>query len=947
MSFHAKAQVWEKIIDLGGYEEVLATEITMDGGLIIGGEQFDLNHDSSRAFVIRTDLDGDIIWEKYFLNTNYEYSSVEKIAAHSDGGFVTAIISSLTGSNADLFIRKLNEFGEVEWEYTELFSSGNITIANLMETQDGGVSIYGRFSDINEVNEYTLKKLDAQGNLVYEKVTTDSDLTYFYTFDALLKDNGNTVVAGAATKFDTVFHWLLYVAEHDALGNLVWSKYYPAPTNTWITDIKKAANGGYALAGRMMNSNGNSDGLLMLVDETGDMQWQKLYGGNNIESFSAVHALQDGTFMMAGLTNSFGNGDSEGYMLGADENGEATFVQRFGNSKNDQFKGIFPTGNGGYLLVGEIGQIDVFYKSEDIYLVKMDSISTTFNNQVTGYIFNDDNLDCVKTTDENGINNWIITAESSNYFLATTSDTNGYYSFTLDTGSYVITAYQPSNYWEFCNNPVPVNFQQANSNLSLDFPMSTSVECPYLEVSVSTFLLRRCSTATYSVQYCNNGTVGAEEAYVEIDLDSFLIFQNSSIPLVAQNGNILTFDLGDVNVFDCGSFTIDVLADCNAELGQTHCVEAHIYPDSLCVPTSGWSGGSIEVNGFCVDDTIHFSIKNKGNTTLSPGLEYIVIEDDVILYQGNINMLLPGQVQEVSIENVGATYRLETDQEPNHPGNSMPTFVIEGCGQGFTPGFVNQFPMDDADPFIDIDCRENIGSYDPNDKQAFPIGYDDEHFIEQNIDLEYFIRFQNTGTDTAFRVVIRDTLSPFLDVASVRPGASSHNYDFDISGPGILKFTFENILLPDSTTNESASQGFIKYRISQKENVPLGSVINNSAAIYFDFNAPVITNTTFHTIGEDFVPMNVSVNSEISENILVNVFPNPFSKKAILELNGVDLKGEKTFLLFNSTGQLMQKFIFENDRIEINGEELNNGVYYFKINNKQGVAVTGKVVVME
>ncbi|MCB0556652.1 MAG: hypothetical protein KDD02_24110, partial [Phaeodactylibacter sp.] len=63
-----------------------------------------------------------------------------------------------------------------------------------------------------------------------------------------------------------------------------------------------------------------------------------------------------------------------------------------------------------------------------------------------------------------------------------------------------------------------------------------------------------------------------------------------------------------------------------------------------------------------------------------------------------------------------------------------------------------------------------------NDKQGFPRGYGDEHYIYPGTDLEYLVRFQNTGNDTAFLVVIRDTLSEFLDIATVRPGAASHPY---------------------------------------------------------------------------------------------------------------------------------------------------------------------------
>ena len=73
-------------------------------------------------------------------------------------------------------------------------------------------------------------------------------------------------------------------------------------------------------------------------------------------------------------------------------------------------------------------------------------------------------------------------------------------------------------------------------------------------------------------------------------------------------------------------------------------------------------------------------------------------------------------------------------------------------------------------------------------KWAFPLGFGDENYIYRGQDIEYLIRFQNTGTDTAFFVTIRDTLSDFLDITTVRPGASSHNYNFTVSEEGVYKF---------------------------------------------------------------------------------------------------------------------------------------------------------------
>ncbi|HRH71211.1 MAG TPA: T9SS type A sorting domain-containing protein [Flavobacteriales bacterium] len=134
------------------------------------------------------------------------------------------------------------------------------------------------------------------------------------------------------------------------------------------------------------------------------------------------------------------------------------------------------------------------------------------------------------------------------------------------------------------------------------------------------------------------------------------------------------------------------------------------------------------------------------------------------------------------------------------------------------------------------------GSYDPNDKLAMTsTGNSAMWTIGEDEWIDYTIRFQNTGTDTAFHVVIRDTLRTDLDPATLVMGAASHAYNWRMEGPGILKVFFPNILLPDSNVNEPLSHGFVSFRIRPHQPVAPGTVIENIANIYFDFNPPVIT----------------------------------------------------------------------------------------------------------
>ena len=148
---------------------------------------------------------------------------------------------------------------------------------------------------------------------------------------------------------------------------------------------------------------------------------------------------------------------------------------------------------------------------------------------------------------------------------------------------------------------------------------------------------------------------------------------------------------------------------------------------------------------------------------------------------------------------------------------------------------------DDETPENNTDTYtvEVTASHDPNDKTVWSDG---DVLPENATELTYRLRFQNTGTDTAFKVVVIDTLPAQLDLLTFEMLDASHDYELKINNPGILEWTFDNILLPDSTTNEPASHGYIFFKIKTLEDVVDGDELPNDVAIYFDFNEPVITN---------------------------------------------------------------------------------------------------------
>jgi uncharacterized repeat protein (TIGR01451 family) len=568
-----------------------------------------------------------------------------------------------------------------------------------------------------------------------------------------------------------------------------------------------------------------------------------------------------------------------------------------------------------------------------------------------GEIKKDQNLNCQSDSTETGLYSRIIKAEKSGFnpFYGV-SNGNGHYEIVLDTGFYLLTIPNTlvNNYYQLCQDSITINLPEIDDTTQVNFLLQPTINCPLLEVNIVSSIMRRCFENQYIVQYCNNGPADAPNAQVTVHLSEDVQFISSSIQGVYVGGQDWQFPLGEVASEACGSFSINFLVICDSTvIGQSICATAHITPDSICTPSGApWSGAQVIVDGYCEGDSVRFVINNIGTGDMTANQDFVVIEDMVIFREGNFNLGAQDSFI-VKVPANGSSYRMEAGQEPTFPFNSQPSVSVEGCGLNlnglFSLGFVSQFNEDDGNPFYSQDCRETIGSYDPNDKSAQPKGFGDKHYIEPNTSIDYQIRFQNTGTDTAFTVVIRDTLSPWLDVETFKVGISDHSFRVDIEGNNILKFTFANILLPDSNINEAASHGFIRFRITPKSITPLGTRIDNRAGIFFDLNAPVMTNWVFHTVDTGFLERKINANFTHAPVFQQPVFPNPVRSGDLLFLG--NLPGGKSRLsLIDPLGTTVFETDFMEDRIRI-PNQLTEGVYFIKCMSENGEKRWGKIVV--
>lgn len=243
----------------------------------------------------------------------------------------------------------------------------------------------------------------------------------------------------------------------------------------------------------------------------------------------------------------------------------------------------------------------------------------------------------------------------------------------------------------------------------------------------------------------------------------------------------------------------------------------------------------------------------------------------------------------------------------------------------------------------DVDMTNNtftrcfvIGvSYDPNMKEVSPKGIGAQGYIAATTnDLTYTLRFQNTGTAQAFNIALLDTISTNLDLYSIQILGSSHSVTPYMLPNRTVKFMFANINLPDSTTNEELSHGYVSYKIKLNTGLAPATEIKNTCYIYFDYNTPVVTNTTLNTI---------ELSSGIKENQVnfFTVFPNPATNKI-----SVNVSNSKNYsiLLKDVLGKGIQNLNSLNGQSEINVEAMESGVYFLTVVQDRK-SVTKKVVI--
>ena len=836
-------------------------------------------------FIQKLDVNGNLVWVKQIggllLDSGNsididELGNVYITGVFSDQvDFDPGIISNIVNSNGntDIFILKLDNNGNFVW----------------VKTMGGPMVDQGRCIDVDPQGnshvtgmfEMTVDFDSGQGS----NTLTSNGLEDVFVLKLDVDGNLNWVNSISGPQSDVCF-----AICHDNFGNVITTGHFKDST-----DLDPSLMEQYSL------SSGNYDVFVQKLNTDGQLVWAKTMGGANIDQGVSIDVDQNGNIYTTGIFNSpsinfYSNsidsvmismGGYDAYIQKMDSNGNFQWAKQIGGADNqnsryihlDMYGNIYTTGWFRGLVDFDPNIDSSMFNSvglTDIFIQKLIGCNSTIS------IFNDLNQNCV-LENELGVEGVNVSITPGNY-IATTGSSGIALFPSLSDGTYTVTIDTTNLNWSpTCGASQTFTVTNGLTDC-ISFGLVINNLCTDPDISIFAPSLRRCfSNRIVYVSACNSLTATGvlDSSYVDVELDPLLTLNSASLLYTDLGNNTFRFETGDIIPGQCVNFTLSTTVSCNAQNGQTLCMDATLYPAEACnfdntpsepitndgiggtldgLPqpcTLPWDQSSLSVEGWCTGDSVYFSVTNTGELgggdmeCYSPvwlTVDGVVTDTDSLMIQG-------GETVIYAYPASGQTFFLNAEQHPLHPGNSHPNAHVELCGDStnWTPGIVNQFPQDDADPDVDIYCGQVTAPVDPNDKTGYPLGQTEAHYVQPNQQLQYVARFQNTGTDTAVNVVVRDTLDLDLNIFTVTPGVASHPYSFKMYGPRVLEWTFENINLPDSTTNIEESNGFLTFHVDQVPNLAPGTVINNSVDIYFDFEFPITTNTTEHVIYEGFV----------------------------------------------------------------------------------------------
>ena len=289
-------------------------------------------------------------WSGFFggPKTERAYSLIQT----ADGGYASAGSTNTFGAGqSDFWLIKTDSLGNMLWNKT--FGGPNDDVAGaLIQADDGGYLIAGLTASFGAGGfDFWLVKTDSFGNMQWNK--TYGGAKDDFATSVIKTSGGDYAVAGWTNSFGAGGEdlWLL---KTDSSGNMIWNQTYGGPFNDEAHALTETNDGGYAIAGDTAFQSGNEDSWLVKADSRGNMQWNQTYGGPQIDTALSIVGMNDGSYVLAGYTSSFGAGLNDAWLIKTDASGTLQWNKTYGGSYDDQAYAMVQSSGGGFALAGQI-----------------------------------------------------------------------------------------------------------------------------------------------------------------------------------------------------------------------------------------------------------------------------------------------------------------------------------------------------------------------------------------------------------------------------------------------------------------------------------------------------------------------------------------------------------------------------------------------------------------
>ena len=356
---------WTK--SYGGPSEEMGHKVhqVADMGYIITGYTKSTGAGASDAWLVKTDAEGDTLWTKTFGGETWDWG--KDVLQTEDGGYLLVVRCYSFGQGGyDAWIIKTDSQGDTLW--TKFWGEEpDEWLSSVQQTNDGGYIFAGHtYSFGAKSQDVWLVKSDSTGEVQWMK-TYGGEQDDNSSFVQQTRDGG-FIIAGRTYSY-SAGNSDIWLIKTNSSGDTLWTKAFGGIDYDYGISVRQSNDGGYILAGSTSSFGaGKGDIWLIKTDSIGDTLWTKTYGGHDNDRPYCLIQLSDGNYLIGGFTNSTGTGSYEAWLLVTDVNGDTLWTQTFGGEMDDLIVDFEESPDGEIIITG---YTEVQDENLDLWLMKI------------------------------------------------------------------------------------------------------------------------------------------------------------------------------------------------------------------------------------------------------------------------------------------------------------------------------------------------------------------------------------------------------------------------------------------------------------------------------------------------------------------------------------------------------------------------------------------------